>query len=143
MKANLEVKFPQGRIYLKETSQTLKGGIVKIKIKPYFEPNAMYQKYFNNNLDKTQIFLDNKVIIALQRYVSKKYGVQEMSIRVGSDPGSGFVNINVPYARYQAYSKRIRKRVGLRGTQPFERMSADNKDSILRQVAEYSRRIQK
>lgn len=125
----LQVKFPQGKIYLDSEK--------KIVLKP----NPAYTNFFNNNLNKTQVMLDNKVIMALQRYVSKKYGVQEASIRLSSDAGSGLVHIGVPYAKYQAYSKRIKKRAGLRGTQPWERMVADNKDSILKQVAEYSRRL--
>jgi hypothetical protein len=103
--------------------------------------NNNIARKFQNNLDKTQIFLDNKVIINLEKYVSKKLGVQEASIRLSSVAGSGKVHINVPYAEYQAYSKRIKKRVGKRGTQPFERMCADKKDEILRQTAEYSRRV--
>lgn len=103
--------------------------------------NNNIARKFQNNLDKTQIFLDNKVITNLEKYVSKKLGVQEASIRLSSVAGSGKVHINVPYAEYQAYSKRIKKRVGKRGTQPFERMCADKKDEILRQTAEYSRRV--
>jgi hypothetical protein len=125
----LKVSFPQGNIYLDNEK--------KLVIKY----NPAYENYFNNNLNRTQVFLDNKVITQLQRYVSKKYGVQEASIRLSSTPGSGLVHIGVPYAHYQAYSKRIKKRAGLRGTQPWERMVADNRDSILRQVAEYSRRL--
>lgn len=125
----LKVTFPQGTVYVDNEK--------KLSIKY----NPSYQNFFNNNLNRSQVFLDNKVIMALQKYVSKKYGVQEASIRLSSDAGSGLVHINVPYAEYQAYSKRIRKRVGLRGTQPWERMCADNKDSILKQVAEYSRRL--
>ena len=79
--------------------------------------------------------------MCLQEYVSYKTGTQEKSIRLTSDPGSGKVHINVPYAEYQAYSKRIKKRVGKRGTYPFERMKADKKDTILKQVEAYSRRL--
>ena len=99
--------------------------------------DSSYVREFNNNLNLTQKHLDNLVIDALQKYVSYKDGYQEASIRNSSVAGSGYVKINVPYAEYQAYSKRIKKRV----TQPFERMKADNEDNILRQVAAYSRRI--
>lgn len=144
MKADIGVKFPQGKIYLDKigkTKVTARGISTSIEVKPVFEPNPRYENFFNNNLNLTQVFLDNKVIIELQKYVSKKYGVQELSIRLGSDPGSGKVHINVPYAYYQAYSNKIKKRAGLRGKQPFERMCADKKDEILRQTAEYSRRV--
>ena len=127
----LKVEFPQGRIYVTD------GG----NGKAYIEYNKNYVNKFNNNLNKSQVFLDNKVIMYLQEYVSYKHGVQEKSIRLTSDPGSGKVHINVPYAEYQAYSKRIKKRVGKRGTKPFERMKADKKDTILKQVEAYSRRL--
>ena len=127
----LKVEFPQGKIYV---SQNGNG-------KAYIEYNKSYVNKFNNDLNKTQVFLDNKVIMYLQEYVSYKHGVQAKSIRLTSDPGSGLVHINVPYAEYQAYSKRIKKRVGKRGTRPFERMKADKKDTILKQVEAYSRRL--
>lgn len=127
----LKVEFPQGRIYVSQ------GG----NGKAYIEYNKGYVNKFNNNLNKEQVFLDNKVIMFLQEYVSYKTGTQEKSIRLTSDPGSGLVHINVPYAEYQAYSKRIKKRVGKRGTRPFERMKADKKDTILKQVEAYSRRL--
>ncbi len=127
----LKVEFPQGRIYVSQ------GG----NGKAYIEYNKNYVNKFNNDLNKTQVFLDNKVIMHLQEYVSYKHGVQAKSIRLTSDPGSGLVHINVPYAEYQAYSKRIKKRVGKRGTYPFERMKADKKDTILKQVEAYSRRL--
>ena len=129
----LKVEFPQGKIYV---SQNGNG-------KAYIEYNKSYVNKFNNDLNKTQVFLDNKVIMYLQEYVSYKHGVQAKSIRLTSDPGSGLVHINVPYAEYQAYSKRIKKRVGKRGTRPFERMKADKKDTILKQVEAYSRRLNK
>ena len=129
----LKVEFPQGKIYV---SQGRNGTA-------YIEYNKSYVNKFNNDLNKTQVFLDNKVIMFLQEYVSYKYGVQAKSIRLTSDPGSGLVHINVPYAEYQAYSKKIKKRVGKRGTYPFERMKADKKDTILKQVEAYSRRLNK
>lgn len=129
----LKVEFPQGKIYVSQGGNGT----------AYIEYNKSYVNKFNNNLNKEQVFLDNKVIMHLQEYVSYKYGTQAKSIRLTSDPGSGLVHINVPYAEYQAYSKRIKKRVGKRGTYPFERMKADKKDTILKQVEAYSRRLNK
>ena len=129
----LKVEFPQGKIYVSQGGNGT----------AYIEYNKSYVNKFNNDLNKTQVFLDNKVIMHLQEYVSYKTGTQEKSIRLTSDAGSGLVHINVPYAEYQAYSKRIKKRVGKRGTRPFERMKADKKDTILKQVEEYSRRLNK
>ena len=129
----LKVEFPQGKIYVSQGGNGT----------AYIEYNKSYVNKFNNDLNKTQVFLDNKVIMFLQEYVSYKTGTQAKSIRLTSDPGSGLVHINVPYAEYQAYSKRIKKRVGKRGTYPFERMKADKKDTILKQVEAYSRRLNK
>lgn len=103
--------------------------------------DSSYMREFNKNLNLTQKQLDNLVITYLQDYVSYKDGYQKASIRNSSVAGSGYAKIDVPYASYQAYSKRIKKRVGKRGTQPFERMKADNSDNILRQVEAYSRRL--
>ena len=128
-KSKHKVKFPKKQII------TTKNG------KAYVEYNTSYVNKFNNNLNKIQVFLDNKVIMHLQEYVSKKSGTQEKSIRISSVAGSGLVHVNVPYAEYQAYSKRIKKRVGKRGTYPFERMKAEKKDTILKQVKAYSRRL--
>ena len=127
----LKVEFPQGKIYVSQGGNGT----------AYIEYNKSYVNKFNNDLNKTQVFLDNKVIMFLQEYVSYKTGTQAKSIRLTSDPGSGLVHINVPYAEYQAYSKKIKKRVGKRGTRPFERMKADKKDTILKQVEAYSRRL--
>ena len=129
----LKVEFPQGKIYVSQGGNGT----------AYIEYNKSYVNKFNNNLNKEQVFLDNKVIMYLQEYVSYKTGTQAKSIRLTSDAGSGLVHINVPYAEYQAYSKRIKKRVGKRGTYPFERMKADKKDTILKQVEAYSRRLNK
>lgn len=127
----LKVEFPQGKIYVSQNGEA------------YIEYDKSYVNKFNNNLNQVQVFLDNKVIMYLQEYVSYKTGTQAKSIRLTSDPGSGKVHINVPYAEYQAYSKKIKKRVGKRGTYPFERMKADKRDAILKQVDAYSRRLNK
>lgn len=123
------IKFPQGRIYLDS------------KKNAYLEYNQSAVNKFNNNGNKLQIFLDKKVATYLAEYVSYKTGTQAKSIILTSDYGSGYVKISVPYAHYQAYSKKIKKRVGKRGTQPFERMKADKSDTIARELAKYSREL--
>lgn len=125
------IKFPYGKIYFEKNQYG----------SAYIEFNKAYESKFNGNLDTMQKFLDSTVANNLMAYVSFKTGVQEQSIKISSIPGSGKVHITVPYARYQAYSKRIRKRVGKRGTQPFERMVSDKKGSIERQLIAYSRRL--
>lgn len=127
--ATLKVSFPKGSIYEGKNG------------KVYIKYNDKYVNKFNTDLNKTQMFLDQTVARNLSAYVSLKTGTQQKSIVLATDYGSGIVTIGVPYAEYQAYSKRIKKRVGLRGTYPFERMKADKKDLILKQTAEYSRRL--
>jgi hypothetical protein len=131
--SKLKVEFPQGKIYVKLDS---KGK--EIKNSAYIEYNTTFKREFNNNLNITQDYLDNLVAKNLRPYVSRRTGVQELSTMSYEQ---GTVTINVPYAEYQAYSKRIKKRVGKRGTQPFERMVADKKSTILKQVEQYARRI--
>ena len=130
-KSKPKVKFPAKQII--KTSN----GIATLT----YNPN--YKATFEEKMWLTQKYLDNKVIMHLQEYVSYKSGTQAKSIRISSVAGSGKVHINVPYAEYQAYSKRIKKRVGKRGTYPFERMKAEKKDTILKQVEAYSRRLNK
>lgn len=125
------IKFPYGKIYFEQGKYG----------SAYLEYDRSYGGIFNGNLDNMQKYLDNMVANNLMEYVSKKTGTQELSIKISSVPGSGKVHINVPYARYQAYSKRIRKRVGKRGTQPFERMVSDKKSDMGRQLLAYSRRL--
>lgn len=96
-----------------------------------------------NEKGKVQQFIDKTVRDNLMSYVSFRTGKQEQSIKNGTVLGSGRVIINVPYAEYQAYSKRIKKRVGKRGTQPFERMKADKKASILKQTIAYANSLDK
>ena len=125
----LKVEFPKGKIYESKNG------------KAYIKYNERYVNTFNSNLNKVQMYLDENVARNLSAYVSFKTGTQQKSIVLASNYGSGIVTIGVPYAEYQAYSKRIKKRVGLRGTYPFERMKTDKKDQILKQTAEYSRRL--
>ena len=131
-----KVNFPQGKIYVKQ------GGNGKDIINSaYIVWNKDYENKLNNNINQMQVFLDNKVVMYLQEYVSKKTGTQEKSIRLATKAGSGEVWIGVPYAHYQAYSPRIKKQVGKRGKQPFERMKADKYETIKRELIAYSRRI--
>ena len=99
---------------------------------------SSFKSSFNKDLNKTQVYLDKLVATNLRPYVSRKTGTQEYNTQSYNE---GSVTINVPYAEYQAYSKRIKKRVGKRGTQPFERMKSDKKSTILKQVEEYARRL--
>lgn len=113
---------------------------VSIKTKSFAE---LSKQLGINEKGKVQQFVDMSVRNNLMAYVSFRTGKQEQSITIATVLGSGRVIINVPYAEYQAYSKRIKKRVGLRGTQPFERMKADKKASILKQTIAYANSLDK
>lgn len=113
---------------------------VSIKTKSFSE---LSKQLGINEKGKVQQFVDKTVRDNLMAYVSFRTGKQEQSIKLATILGSGRVVINVPYAEYQAYSKRIKKRVGKRGTYPFERMKADKKESILRQTIKYANSLDK
>lgn len=128
------VSFPLGKINMNtQGSELIKDA--------YLQWNPSYENKLNINFDNTQKFIDNKVIMYLQEYVSWKTGTQAKSIRLSSKPGSGEVWIGVPYAHYQAYSGRITKQNGKRGKYPFERMKADKLETIKAQTLAYSRRL--
>lgn len=101
--------------------------------------NSMLEQAF----DKIQTELDKEVVRNLQLYVAKDTGAMELSVKTSplTIIGGGQVAIDTPYAAYQAYSPRIHKQAGLRGKQPFERMSSDRSGAILNDISEYSRRL--
>lgn len=100
-----------------------------------------------------------------KKYVSLKSGTQKDSVNPIN--GGKQVIINVPYARFQAegkvmvgvksrsaYARRGERKVviskdlkyhsdRLRGSHPFERMKADEGQSILNQTAKEARRVSK
>ena len=132
-KNKIYIEFPQGKIKIHSYGKNA-GEL-------YIEYNDSFINEFNNNLNKTQLFIDKTVSQNLMAYVSFRSGIQQKSIKLATVLGSAEVVIGVPYAELQAYSNKIRKRIGKRGTHPFERMRADKKDSILRQVSAYSARL--
>ena len=115
----------------------------EVNIGDYKIEQSQLNNLLENNFDKIQSFLDNEVVRNLQLYVARDTGAMELSIKTSplTIIGQGQVAIDTPYAAYQAYSPRIHKRVGLRGKQPFERMSSDRGQTILNDVSEYSRRL--
>ena len=115
---------------------------VKVDFKPV-SPSVLLSELGLKQRGQVQKYFDTMVAKNLQPYVSFKSGTQEKSIINSLDAGSGEVHIDVPYAEYQAYSKRIKKRVGKRGTQPFERMVSDKRNSLLNELATECRRVSK
>lgn len=112
----------------------------KVKFEPV-TPSVLLSELGLKQRGQVQKYFDTMVARNLQPYVSFKSGTQEKSILSSLVPGSGYVHIMVRYAEYQAYSKRIKKRVGKRGTRPFERMVADRKDYMLNELATECRRV--
>ena len=104
-------------------------------------PSVLMSRLGLNERGQVQKYFDNMVAKKLQPYVSFKSGTQERSILTSLVAGSGEVHIDVPYAEIQAYSRRIHKRVGKRGTQPFERMVADERETMLNELASECRKV--
>lgn len=113
--------------------------------------NEIFRDLNLQDKGKVQQYLDNTVVKKLQPYVSYKTGEQENSIKRETKAGEGKVIISAinpknraySYSAYQAYSPRIKKRVGKRGTRPFERMKEAEKFNIEREVARYAKSISK
>lgn len=114
----------------------------KVEFKPV-APSVLLNRLGLQQRGQVQKYFDTMVARNLQPYVSYKSGTQERSILTSLVAGSGEVHIDVPYAEIQAYSRRIKKRVGKRGTRPFERMVADRKDYMLNELAIECRRVSK
>lgn len=134
--------------------------LYKIENKPL---KTIYGKLGLEEKGKVQQFLGKTTADNLKKYVSFDSGTQEKLTR--AIKGGTYVEIGVPYARFQAggkvmvgvrsrraWAKRGEKKVvinknlkyhygTLRGKQPFERMKADKKNSILSQTANYARRL--
>lgn len=113
---------------------------VKVEFQPV-APSVLLSKLGLKEKGQVQKYFDTMVAKNLQPYVSFKSGTQERSILTSLRAGSGEVHIDVDYAEIQAYSKRIKKRVGKRGTQPFERMVADKRNTMLNELAIECRRV--
>jgi hypothetical protein len=111
-----------------------------VEFKPV-APSILMKELGLNQRGQMQKYFDTMVAKNLQSYVSFKSGTQERSILTSLVAGSGEVHIDVDYAEYQAYSKRIKKRVGKRGTRPFERMVADKRNIMLNELAIECRRV--
>lgn len=104
-------------------------------------PSVLLSQLGLRQRGQVQKYFDTMVAKNLQPYVSYKTGTQENSILYSLEAGSGEVHIDVDYAEYQAYSRRIKKRVGKRGTRPFERMVADRRDYMLNELAIECKRV--
>ncbi len=136
------------------------GFVIKTK-----SPQTIYKSMGLEEKGKVQQFLGHTVSNNLKKYVSFKSGTQQRL--TAPIEGGKKVQIGVPYAQFQAggkvmigvkshspWAKRGERKIvtskkltyhngSLRGSKPFERMKADKRDSILREVANYAKRIAK
>lgn len=113
---------------------------VEVEFQPV-APSVLLSNLGLEQRGQVQKYFDTMVAKNLQPYVSLKSETQERSILTSLRAGSGEVHIDVDYAEIQAYSKRIKKRVGKRGTRPFERMVSDKRNTMLNELAIECRRV--
>lgn len=92
------------------------------------------------NFDKLQVFIDNTVVRHMDAYVPMRTGMLKKSVILGSRMGGGELVFIAPYAHKRYYSKNGRLN-GKRGRRWFHRMWAARKDTIIREVKNYSRRL--
>ena len=91
------------------------------------------------NFDQLQKFIDNTVVRHMDAYVPMRTGMLKKSVILGSRMGSGELVFIAPYAHKQYY--RNGKLKGKRGSRWFHRMWAARKDTIVREVKNYARRL--
>ena len=94
----------------------------------------------NENFGKIQIFIDNTVARHMDAYVPMRTGMLKKSVILGSRMGSGELVFIAPYA-HKRYYRKNGKLVGKRGSKWFQRMWAARKDTIIREVKNYARRL--
>lgn len=92
------------------------------------------------NFDKLQVFIDNTVVRHMDAYVPMRTGMLKKSVILGSRMGGGELVFIAPYAHKRYYSRNGRLN-GKRGRRWFHRMWAARKDTIIREVKNYSRRL--
>ena len=93
----------------------------------------------NQNFDKLQVFIDNTVVRHMDAYVPMRTGILKKSVVLGSRMGSGELVYIAPYAHKRYYGSGRLK--GLRGSKWFHRMWSARKDTIIREVKNYARRL--
>lgn len=82
---------------------------------------------------RVQQFIDSEVLRHTDRYVPMDTGTLKGSGIRHTQIGSGEVRYRTPYARRMYYGKHYNfAGAPMRGSYWFERMKADNKDTILR-----------
>ena len=103
--------------------------------------NADFERQQEQNFDRLQVFIDNTVVRHMDAYVPFRTGVLKKSVILGSRMGSGELVYIAPYAKEQYYLKHRRYSKGLRGSKWFHRMWTARKNTIVREVKNYARRM--
>ena len=93
----------------------------------------------DDGFNKLQVFIDNTVARHMDPYVTMRTGMLKKSVILGSRMGSGELVFIAPYAHKQYY--RNGKLKEKRGSRWFHRMWAAFKDTIVREVKNYARRL--
>lgn len=96
-------------------------------------------RQMDENFDKLQVFIDNTVVRHMDAYVPMCTGMLKKSVILGSRMGSGELVYIAPYAHKRYYGSG--RRDGLRGSKWFHRMWSARKDTIIREVKNYARRL--
>ena len=97
-------------------------------------------KQLDENFDKVQVFIDNTVARHMDAYVPMRTGVLKKSVILGSRMGSGELIYIAPYAHKRYYSSNAKLK-GKRGSRWFARMWAARRDTVIREVKNYARRL--
>lgn len=91
------------------------------------------------SFDKLQVFIDNTVVRHMDAYVPMRTGMLKKSVILGSQMGSGELVYIAPYAHKRYYGGgRLN---GKRGPRWFQRMWAARRDTVIREIRNYSRRL--
>ncbi len=97
------------------------------------------EQQMQQNVNRLQVFIDNTVVRHMDAYVPMRTGILKKSVILGSRMGSGELVYIAPYAHKRYYSGAPLK--GLRGSKWFHRMWSARKDTIVREVKNYARRL--
>jgi len=129
----MEIQTPRGRIYQDKNGKAILE----------WDPN--FQQKWNGQFSRAQKFIDNEVLRLNGKYTPFQSGMLTKSGILGTVVGSGDIEYNAIYARYQYYGKVMvgpaPKQVTdkdlvytggpMRGAFWFERMKGDHKEAIL------------
>lgn len=92
-----------------------------------------------NQQQAVQKFIDSEVIRRMEPFVPLRDGTLKSAAIAQTNIGSGDIRQKTPYARRWYYTQANFNEAPRRGCKWFERMKAQQKDSILRGAAQIAR----